>query len=202
MLRSSERRLLTKLNTPFKIQCYLDKLTYRAEDGLFCPLDALRDRKANCFDGALFAALALMVHGYTPMLMDLRAVRDDDHVLAVYKISGRFGSIAKSNYAGLRFREAVYRSRHELAMSYLEHYYNPAGEKTLREFSVLLDLRRYAKHNWVGSREGLQLIERDLDRITHQRLLSPGQVKRLSPLDPRSYQAGMAGGNPRGFYHS
>src|ERR1700680_4601223 len=137
-----ELSLLRRLNTPERIQRFIDDEAYNKEEhGLTCrsPRRVLRDRLAQCLEGALFGAAALRVQGWEPLLLDLEAVRDDDHVLAIFRQRGCWGAIAKSNYAGLRFREPVYRSLRELAMSYFEHFYNRRGEKTLRAYSRPVD---------------------------------------------------------------
>jgi hypothetical protein len=142
-----ESATFRRLNTPQKIQRYLDvEVSYDNEaGGARCrsPRLVLRDRVAHCMSGALFAAAALRTLGHPPLLLDLEAVRDDDHVLAVYRVRGCWGAIAKSNYSGLRFREPVYRSLRELAISYFEHYYNLRGEKTLRRYSRPVNLVRF-----------------------------------------------------------
>jgi hypothetical protein len=121
-----ERRLLDRLSTPEKVQRFLDEeICYNNErEGATCrsPRRVMRDRLGQCMEGALFAAAALSHHGHPPLLVDLEAVRDDDHVLAVYRRRGLWGAAAKSNYSGLRFREPVYRTIRELVMSYFEHY--------------------------------------------------------------------------------
>jgi hypothetical protein len=188
-----ERALLRRLTTPGRIQDFLDRLTYRAEDRPGCPRRVLRERRAHCYDGSLLAAAALRRLGHPPLLLDLRAVRDDDHVLAVYRVDGAWGALAKSNYVGLRFREPVYRSLRELAMSYFEAYYNTAGEKTLRHYSMPLRLDRFDRLHWAFRDEPLELISERLDAQPHHRLLSPAQVRRLQPVDRRTEAAGLVG---------
>jgi hypothetical protein len=134
-----ELRTLRGLQRPERIQRFLDEeVGYDTGDGgarCRSPRRVLRERLAACMDGALFAAAALRVNGHPPLLLDLEAERDDDHVLAIFRQHGRWGAIAKSNYAGLRFREPVYRTLRELVMSYFEHYYNLRREKSLRNYS-------------------------------------------------------------------
>ena len=136
---AGERAVFRRLTTPEKIQRFLDpELAYNKEpDGATCrsPRRVLRDRTAHCMEGALFGAAALRMLGHPPLLLDLEAVRDDDHVLAIFRLRGRWGAVAKSNYSGLRYREPVYRTLRELVMSYFEHYYNLQKEKTLRRYS-------------------------------------------------------------------
>ena len=135
-LSAADLRTLRSLKSPAKIQKFVDSLTYQYADTAWSPGKVLRERKGHCLEGALLAAAALRVNGYPPLLMDLEAVRDDDHVLAIYRERGLWGSIAKSNFAGLRFRAPIYRTLRELALSYFEHYYNLRGERTLRAYSV------------------------------------------------------------------
>jgi len=122
-----ERAVFRRLTTPEKIQRFLDDLAYNKEhDGETCrsPRRVLRDRTAHCMEGALFAAAALRMLGHPPLLLDFEAVRDDDHVLAIFQLRGHWGALAKSNYSGLRYREPVYRTLRELSMSYFEHSYD------------------------------------------------------------------------------
>ena len=147
---AAERAVFRGLTTPEKIQRFLDDLAYNKEhDGETCrsPRRVLRDRTAHCMEGALFGAAALRMLGHPPLLLDFEAVRDDDHVLAIFQHRGHWGALAKSNYSGLRYREPVYRTLRELAMSYFEHYYNLKREKTLRNYSRPVNLRRFDSHS-------------------------------------------------------
>ena len=133
-------RTLRALKTPAKIQKFIDELGYQYADTAWSPERVLRERKGHCLEGALVAAAALRVLGHPPLLMDLEAVHDDDHVIAVYRERGLWGGIAKSNFAGLRFRAPVYRTLRELALSYFDHYYNLRGQRTLRAYSGPVNL--------------------------------------------------------------
>jgi len=191
-----ELSALRRLRTPEKIQRYLDDFAYNKEKtGPTCrsPRRVLRDQTAQCMEGALFGAAALRVQGWEPLLLDLEAVRDDDHVLAIFQQRGCWGAVAKSNYAGLRFREPVYRSLRELAMSYFEHYYNPKGEKTLRTYSRPVNLRRFDAIDWMTSEEELWVIPEYLTTIQHWRLMPSSVESRLTRMDARSYAAGKVG---------
>ena len=191
-----ELSLLRRLNTPERIQRFLDDVDYnKEEDGPTCrsPRRVLRDRLAQCLEGALFGAAALRVQGWEPLLLDLEAVRDDDHVLAIFRQRGCWGAIAKSNYAGLRFREPVYRSLRELAMSYFEHYYNPDGEKTLRTYSRPVNLRRFDRIDWMTAEQDLWPISDYLFSIPHTRLLTSSVVRNLNRMDARLMAAGKVG---------
>jgi hypothetical protein len=191
-----ELSVLRRLNTPERIQRFIDDVTYNKEkDGPTCrsPRRVLRDRLAQCLEGALLGAAALRVQGWEPLLLDLEAVRDDDHVLAIFQQRGCWGAIAKSNYAGLRFREPVYRSLRELAMSYFEHYYNPDGEKTLRTYSRPVNLRRFDRIEWMTAEQDLWPISDYLFSISHSRLLTSGLVRNLNRMDARLMAAGKVG---------
>jgi hypothetical protein len=127
-------------------------------------------------------------------VLDLEAVRDDDHVLAIFRQHGHWGAIAKSNYSGLRFREPVYRTLRELAMSYFEFCYNPDGEKTLRTYSRPVNLTRFDKIEWMTTEQDLWPISGYLFSIPHRPLLSDAQARRLNRMDPRLFAAGLLGG--------
>jgi len=193
-----ELALLRGLKSGFGIQHFLDtEVAYNKErQGATCrsPRRVLLDRTAHCFEGALFAAGALRVLGYPPLLLDLEAVRDDDHVLAVFRQHGRWGAIGKSNFAGLRFRDPVYLSLRELAMSYFEGYYNLDGEKTLRGFSTRpVNLRRFDRIGWMTAEQDLWEIGEHLCQVPHTPLLTRAMIRALSPMDERSFHAGQHG---------
>jgi hypothetical protein len=192
-----ELSVLRGLNTPEKIQRFLDcDLAYNKEDGgetCRSPRVALRYRSAHCMEGALFAAAALRVQGFPPLLLDLEAVRDDDHVLAIFRQRGHWGAIAKSNYTGLRFREPVYRTLRELVMSYFEHYYNLSAEKTLRRYSRPVNLSRFDRIGWMTSEKDVWEIPYYLCDISHQGILPTGSERRLAKVDDRLFKAGLVG---------
>jgi hypothetical protein len=198
----AERAALKKLSSPLRIQEFLDGLRYRPEDDPGCPRRVLEERCANCYDGAILAAAALRELGHPPLLLDLWAVRDDDHVLAVFRVDGRLGAVGKSNFVGLRYREPIHRTLRELALSYFEQYFNADGEKTLRGFSPLLDLRRFDRLDWTFRDAPLRYVSDRLDALPHRRLLSPAAERRLSPVDARSLAAGMLGTAPEGLYRA
>jgi hypothetical protein len=193
----AELRILRRLDTPFKIQRFLDhQIGYNKEpDGVTCysPRLVLRQGIAHCMEGALVAAAALRVHGHPPLVVDLEAVRDDDHVLAVYRDHGCWGAVAKSNYSGLRFRSPVYRTLRELVVSYFEHYYNLRGEKTLRNYSRPVNLKRFDPIRWMTSEDDVWAIPERLCEIPHIPLLAPGRERRLPRMDRRLFQAGLVG---------
>ena len=192
-----EKAVLRKLNTPAKIQRFLDyEVAYNKEiDGDTCrsPRRVLSDRLAHCAEGAYFAAAALRVHGFPPLIVDLVAVRDDDHLLAVYKEHGRWGAIAKSNYSGLQYRQPVYRTIRELVMSYFAHYYNLEGEMTLRSFSKPVSIARFDPIDWMTTEEDLFLIGDYFYTVPHQQVLEAGHKRRRMRLDQRLFDAGLVG---------
>jgi hypothetical protein len=196
-----ELELVRGLDSPFRIQEFLDTVRYSTEDVYRCPLSVLRDRHAHCFDGAVFAAAALRRLGYPSLILELVPnERDDEHVLALYRQDGRWGAVGQSNFVGLRFREPLYRTLRELALSYFEQYFNIQREKTLRGYRRPLDLKTFDTLNWMVSSVHLEVIAARLDRIGWVPLLSPGSEASLSPVDERTYRAGLLGANERGLY--
>jgi hypothetical protein len=200
-LTPSERQAIRRLSTPAKIQAFLDDIPYSSEERYRSPLTVLRERAGHCFDGALFAAALLRRLGHAPRILDLLPnTRDDDHLLALFQRDGYWGALAKSNFSGLRFREPVYRTLRELVLSYFEQYYNLNGEKTLRGYTLPLNLAAYDKVHWMTSDERLDDIGVRLGQIRAVKLLTPRMTAALSRVDPRSYQAGMLGVNEAGLY--
>jgi len=191
-----EQKILRSLTTPTKIQKFLDeKIAYNTEPGgdtCYSPRVVLREQVAHCMEGALLAAAALAFLGHPPLLVDLEAVRDTDHVLAVYRAYGCWGAVAKSDYSGIRSREPVYRTIRELVMSYFEHYFNKAGEKTLRTYSRPVSLRRFDRIGWTTREECVWEIPNYLCDIAHTPILPPGA--KVAPMDRRLYAAGRLGG--------
>jgi hypothetical protein len=197
-----QKAVMHGLTDPVKIQAFLDGVPYSPEDVYRCPLEVLQDRKAHCMDGALFAAAALRRLGYPPLVVDLvpEPGTDDDHMLAIFKQHGHFGAVAKSNYVGLRFREAVYRSLRELVMSYFEQYFNLYGKKTLRFYTRPVNLARFDRVEWMWKPDGLVSIEHYFDAAKQFPAISAEMAAELSGVDPRSLEAGLAGSNPAGLY--
>ncbi|HXN02662.1 MAG TPA: hypothetical protein VN973_12365 [Candidatus Dormibacteraeota bacterium] len=183
-----------RLDTPAKIQRFLDDLRYNTEaDGetFRSPRRVLADRTANCIEGAVLAAAALRVQGERPLIMDLTAVRDEDHVIAVFRGRGLWGAIGTSKFTGLRYREPVYRTLRELAMSYFEQYFNLKGERTLRGYGRPVNLARFDALHWMTTQEDLWPIAEHLERIPHVPLLPVAAARRLTPLAPQLRAAGL-----------
>jgi hypothetical protein len=189
----AEFRKLRSLKTPHGIQRFLDDMPYHLADTAWSPRRVLRENTSHCFEGATLAAAALRAIGFPPLVIDLEAEHDTDHVVAVYRINGHWGAIAKSNYTGCRYREPVYRTLRELALSYFDVYFNLRRERSLRTFSRPVSLTRFDPRDWMTTNEHLWFIAEYLFTIRHHSLLRPGMAKRLHRLDDRSFRAGCLG---------
>jgi hypothetical protein len=190
-----EAALLRRLSPPSRIQRFLDDELAYDVDGKACrsPRRVLRERVAKCLDGALFAAAALRMQGYPPLLVDLEAVFDTDHVLAVYRTSSGWGSLARSNFSGLRSREPIHRTVRELVLTYFESYFNLRREKTLRTYSRPVDLSRFDRRNWMTAEEDLWYVAEHLVEVPHVRILTKTAERRLATVDRRTFAAGLVG---------
>jgi len=186
------RKTFKQLNTPFEIQLYLDSLTYKGEERDRSPLNVMLDNQGHCLDGGFLAALCLWRIGFKPLLMDLTPDPgvDDDHVLALYQIEGRWGALAKSNYINLGFREPVYKNLRELAMTYFEHYVSIHQRKVLTGYTRPIDASRYTHLNWAWDESGANIL---YYKYFYGRksipLITKSMGKRLSPVTDRAYQA-------------
>jgi hypothetical protein len=189
-----EAALLRGLRPAWRIQRFLDETEYDLlGEGCRSPRRVLRERKAQCMDGALFAAAALRLQGHPPLLVDLEGVWDTDHVLAVFRSEGRWGALARSNFSGLRFREPIHRTIRDLVASYFESYFNLRRQKTLRRYSRPIHLRRFDARRWMTAEEDLWDIPEYLVGIPHYRLLTPRQERTLGTVDRRMFEAGLVG---------
>lgn len=201
-LTNPEQRKLLALSTPHKVQTYIDSLPYRAEDIYPPPVAVLRDNRAHCFDGALFSAAALRRTALEVFLINLKAVRDDDHLLCAFKIKGYWGAVAKSNFPGLRYREPIFKTPRELVMSYFEFYFNLKGEKSLREFSEPLSLDKIKDYSWEWNQEAVDELADRLAALKYNKLISSQQAKKLRRIDKRLFASQMLGVNKKGVVHS
>jgi len=202
-LSVGEKHLMDGLRTPALIQGYLDEILYPGGEENRSPLEVLRQSKAHCFDGALFAVVALRRLGYPPLILDMQPETgmDDDHVLALFKVENCWGAVAKSNFSGLRYREPIYRSLRELVLSYFEDFFNLNGVKTLRYYSRAIDLKRFDQLNWMIDSRGVHKIETYLNKYKLIPLLTPQQIEQLSLVDRRSFDAGTFGINLDGVFN-
>jgi hypothetical protein len=188
-----ELRKLRSLKDPYGIQRFLDAMPYHLADTAWSPRVVLRENASHCFEGATLAAAALRVNGYPALILDLEAEADTDHVIAIYRQKGHWGAIAKSNYTGCRYREPVYRTLRELALSYFDVYFNLRRERSLRTFSDPVKMTRFDHLNWMTTEKPLWFVAEYLFTIRHHKLLAPGMAKRLHRLDERSFLAGCLG---------
>lgn len=187
-------RILDKLETPAMIQRYLNSMPFNFEkngETYMSPRRSMESKKAHCFEGALIASLALWLHGERPLLMDLKTTSDDvDHVVALFRRNGCWGAISKTNHAALRYRDPVYRTQRELAMSYFHEYFLNDGEKTLRSFSEPFDLSRRG-HEWITEENELYELVSEVDHSPHKDLLNKEQIASLINADKIERKAGI-----------
>ena len=190
-LTAEEGRLLRSLRSPRRIQEFIIGLHANFEeegDTLRSVRGVLKHRKAHCIEAAFVAACALWLNGDPPLLLDLTANKDSDHVIAVFKRGGCWGAISKSNHVWLRWRDPVYRSPRELAMSYFHEYTN-RQRKSLRSFSRPVDLRRFPTGMWVTNPEDCWEVGAALCDVPHFRILTPAQARALMPRDATEMRA-------------
>jgi hypothetical protein len=193
----TEEKLFKKLNTPAKIQDFLNKIPFNFEkNGETCmsPRKTIVSNMAHCMEGALLASAILEYHAFQPLILDLRSSKkpfDFDHVVAIWNEDGFYGAISKTNHGVLRYREPVYKSIRELVMSYFHEYFlNKNGLKTLREYSDPFDLNHFNKINWRTSENDLFEIPEYLDKITHHQILTKKQIKNLRKADKIEIEVG------------
>lgn len=171
LLTPAEHRLFARLDTPQKIQTYLDRTPVnfgRLGDTAMSPRRMLKERMAHCTEGAFFAAAVLAYHGRETWLMDIQSLPSDhDHVVTLFRERGLWGAISKTNHAILRWRDPIYRSPRELAMSYAHEYCLPGGKKSMMAYSRPFSLQRYKPERWVIVEEDLDWLLLDLDLSPH-----------------------------------
>ena len=188
-----EKSLLQKLNTPAKVQDFLNSLRFNFEKGgetLRSPLFSLRQKSTHCFEGALLGAYILSLHGFTPYLMHLKTTKEDyDHVIAPFKIGGLWGALSKTNHAVLRYREPIYKNIRELALSYFHEYFLNDGKKTLRQYSILFNLNTFEK-DWAVMKGDLWELDKKLDKIKHYDIVPKSHLKNLRQADKIEIEAG------------
>lgn len=187
-------KILKKLDTPIKIQNFLDGMKINFEedgDTYLSPIIVLEQGICHCAEGAILAALALRVNGWPPLLMDLKTNKNDvDHVVAVFQRFGKWGAISKTNHAVLRYREPIYDSPRELAMSYFHEYFDDRGRKNLRSFSRPLNLKIFDRRGWMTTRKEVDYIPVYLDKIKHFSILTKQQIRNLRKADQIEIAAG------------
>ena len=194
-LNEKEMKILKALNTPKKIQDFLNKIPINFEedekDTCISPRMVLREWKAHCIEGALLAAVALRIHGEKPLVVDLTSVKKDfDHVICVFKRGRYWGAISKTNHAVLRYREHIYKSIRELVMSFFHEYFDDSGRKTLRSYSMPVNLARFDYLNWIISEDDLWYVDDYLAKVKHFPILTRSQISGLRLADKPEIEAG------------
>ncbi|MCL4547277.1 MAG: hypothetical protein M1495_01770 [Bacteroidetes bacterium] len=195
-----EINFLKIFKQPYDVQVHLNKIKYNPESVTSSPKVVLERGSANCFEGALFAAAALRIMGHRPLIVDMIAVNDDDHVVAVYKQNGYFGAVAKSNTTLLKFREPVYRTLRELVMSYFDFYFNTIGEKSLRSYSNPVDLSKFDKYNWMTTNDDLEFVGDYLYKVKHHKILTGKMLRSLSIADDELIKICFMDSVPEGLF--
>jgi hypothetical protein len=189
-----ELAVFKRLDSPQKIQDYLNKLPINFEkEGETChsPRSVIREKTAHCAEGAIFAAVALWYHGQKPLLLDLKTTpNDDEHVVALFQSRRYWGAISKTNHAVLRYREPIYKTVRELALSYFHEYFKDSGQKTLRSYSDPFDLSKIKDKSWLTTEEGMWDIVEQLDHSKHHPFLDKWQEKNLRKADRVEIEAG------------
>jgi hypothetical protein len=189
-----------EMDDPIRIQGYLNSIEYNPDPVCRSPRWVIKKGSAHCFEGALFAAACLQQIGYKPLLVDLKAFNDDDHVIAVYRKEGLWGAVAKSNFTTLRFREPVYRSIRELAMSYYDFYFNILGDLSLRSYSLPLNLTQYNKLEWTTTDDDLEFIGDKLESLRHFPVVTDKIIPSLHKVDSKLLEASLIGSNKDGLF--
>ena len=196
---TKERRILARLRTPARIQQFLDELAYDECAGAASPRRVMETGKAQCFSGALFAAAALRELGYPPRLMYMDAAYDDGHCLALYERDGVWGSLAKSNFTTLRSREPIYPYL-ALGLSYFDGFFNLYGRRTMRSFTVPVELEPFESRRWRFAGDDLPYIDEAIDAAPRAWRLPRRIIREINPASDVLREAGLLGCNPAGLW--
>ena len=196
---AKERRVLASLRTPARIQQFLDELPYDPRGGAVSPRGVLRNGKAQCYSGVLFACAALRELGHPPRMMWIDAVSDDGHALALYQIDGMWGSIAKSNFTTIRSREPIY-TYLALGLSYFDGFFNQYGKRTMRAFTVPVELEPFESRGWRFDTGRLSYIDRAIDTAEREWVLPRKSVRHISKVSESLRKAGLLGARPEGLW--
>lgn len=197
---TGEKALFDTFKNPNSIQDYLDSIDYNPDYCCKSPRWVIRKRSAHCFEGALFAAAALGYMGFKPLIVDMKAHNDDDHVIAVFRDEGYWGAIAKSNFTSLRYREPVYRSIRELIMSYFDFFFNTLGEKSLRSYSLPFNLNIFNNLNWATTDDDLEYIGDRIEALHHFPVVNEAMIRKLQPASDSMIRAGLLGSVEEGLF--
>lgn len=196
MFTAKEIKFLKSLNTPAKVQDYLNSIPFNFEkngvDTIKSPLRSMREKSIHCFEGALLGAFILSLSGYKPMLLHLKTTKHDlDHVITPFKVGKYWGALSKTNHNILRYREPIYKNVRELVMSYFHEYFLNDGSKTLREYSDVLDLSK-EKNIWSINEKDLWYIDKKLDNLKHHSIVPKEILKKLRKADKIEVLGGMS----------
>lgn len=195
MFTAKEIKFLKSLNTPAKVQDYLNSIPFNFEkngiDTIKSPLRSMREKSIHCFEGALLGAFILSLSGYKPMLLHLKTTKHDlDHVITPFKVGDFWGALSKTNHNILRYREPIYKNVRELVMSYFHEYFLNDGSKTLREYSDVLDLSK-EKNIWSIDEKDLWYLDKKLDHLKHHSIVPKEILKKLRKADKIEVLGGM-----------
>lgn len=186
-LTEKEEGILRKLDTPKKIQDFINQIPINFErngDTCMSPRRVLRENKCHCIEGAMLAALALRMHGREPLVVDMTASKTDfDHVIAVFKEHGKWGALSKTNHGVLRYREPVYNSIRELVMSFFHEYFDDKGKKNLRSYTMPVNLKKLDKKNWITNEKNIWFVPNYLIKAKHYKILNRKQIHNLRKAD-------------------
>ncbi|MDQ7822371.1 MAG: hypothetical protein RDV48_06210 [Candidatus Eremiobacteraeota bacterium] len=199
-LTGEEKEFFASFHRPIDIQRFLDTVRYNDGYNWKSPRQALLEGTANCGEGALIAAAAFKFMGAEPLVMDMGVVDDDDHLVALFKHDGHWGAVAKSNTTLLRFREPVFRSVRELAMSYFEFYFNVKGFKSLRRFSLPINLDGLEPRDWVTTAADLNIYNEQFARLPYESILTIKMEENLTIAEPDVRKACFLGASKTGLY--
>jgi hypothetical protein len=193
LLTADERTVFARLSAPHKVQDFVDGIPVNLEETgetILSPRRVVRENRAHCIEGALFAAACFAYHGQPALILNFQASAIDvDHVVTLFRREGLWGAISKTNHAVLRWRDPVYRTVRELAMSYFHEYLAPNGKKSLRAISRPFDLGRHAPESWVTAEQDLEWLQDKLNDLSHAPLLPRGIIPRLRDISPLERQA-------------
>jgi hypothetical protein len=198
--KAEEIELLRSLNTPESVQAFLDDIPYNTDSCCRSPRRVIRDKKANCMEGAFFAAACLEQHGFNPSVVYMIAVRDDGHAITLFGKNGRYGSVAKSNFTGLRYRSPVHKTVREVVLTYFDQHFNTRKELTLRKYTQPLYLSESLFPCWKIREDDLYDISDYFDKLRTYTLVTPSMEKTLRLVDERLYRAGLLGADKKGLY--
>jgi hypothetical protein len=195
-----EVEILQSLDTPESVQAFLDNIPYNTESTCRSPRRVIADNKANCMEGAFFAAACLELHGFNPSVVYMIAVRDDGHAITLFKRNGRYGSVAKSNFTGLRYRSAVHKTVREVVLTYFDQHFNTQRELTLRKYTQPLYLSESLFPHWKIREDDLFDLSDYIDKLRTYTLVTHSMEESLRLVDELLYKAGLLGANRKGLY--